>query len=127
MGQWKSREEWQQFKKKYPQFEKSKSFKSDVGPQMDAFEAECEKCVKMVAQLVAQLQVMRTKGSSLHAALKGYRAVLDELKKDPKFREMDHEFGGPPTLCNNANFAVRSALEKLSPDAWKINFQEGTL
>jgi len=127
MGKWKVREKWQAFKKKYPAFEKSKNFKSDVGPQMDAFETDCEKCLKLVEQLETQLQAMRKTGLSLHNALKGYRGVIDQFKDDPKFSEMRHDFGGPPTWCSNANFAVTQALQQVNGAPYKINFQEGVL
>jgi hypothetical protein len=32
------RKQWQDFKKKHPNFEKSKNFKSDVGPQLEKFD-----------------------------------------------------------------------------------------
>jgi hypothetical protein len=125
MGQWKIREKWQAFKKKFPAFEKNKNFKSDVGPQMDQFETACENCLKGMVALEKQLADMMKVGLSLQAALKGYKGVMDDMERANPKLDLWHDFMTGPTWANNANFAVRQALEqKLSdPQKFKIDFQ----
>ena len=78
------RKEWQEFKKRHPEFEKNKSFKSDVGPQLDKFDAARDECAK-VRQEVVKL------GKSLAAALKGYEAVVKDVAKSDKSIEADYK------------------------------------
>jgi hypothetical protein len=81
-----SRREWKAFKSKYPQFERAKSFKSDVGPEMDKCEQasrdlyaartawnEAEKAFERQREETAKLY------SNLLAAMSGYKAVVEEL------------------------------------------------
>lgn len=75
------RTKWQEFKKKYPDFEKNKLFKSDIGPQADSFEASVAECVKLAKALLQKLGERDTKGTSLKNAFKGYIAVMLDLKK----------------------------------------------
>jgi hypothetical protein len=76
------RKEWQAFKKKHPEFEKNKAFKSDVGPQLDKFDAGRDKCAEVREEVVKV-------GKSVAAALKGYEAVVKELAKSDKSIEKD--------------------------------------
>jgi hypothetical protein len=76
------RKQWQDFKKKHPDFEKSKAFKSDVGPQLDKFDAARDKCAEVKGDVVKL-------GKSVAAALKGYEAVVKELAKSDKSVETD--------------------------------------
>ncbi len=76
------RKQWQNFKKKHPDFEKSKAFKSDVGPQLDKFDAARDKCADVKGEVVKL-------GKSVAAALKGYEAVVKELAKSDKSVETD--------------------------------------
>ena len=76
------RKEWQAFKKKYPDFEKSKAFKSDVGPQLDKFDEARDKSADVRREVVKL-------GKSVAAALKGYEAVVKELAKSNKKIEKD--------------------------------------
>jgi hypothetical protein len=79
------RTKWQEFKKKYPDFEKSKLFKSDLGPEADAFEANLVECLKLAKALQQKLKERDMKGNSLKNAFKGYTGVMLDLKKvDPK-------------------------------------------
>jgi hypothetical protein len=78
------RQEWQAFKKAHPDFEKSKNFNSDVGPQFDQFDkARTEfDALRSAAEqkLSAKAKEVVKLGMSLDAALKGYEAVVKELE-----------------------------------------------
>jgi len=76
------RKQWQDFKKKHPDFEKSKAFKSDVGPQLDKFDEARDK------RMQASWEVVKV-GKSVAAALKGYEAVVKELAKSDRSVEKD--------------------------------------
>jgi hypothetical protein len=78
------REAWQTFKKKHPAFEKSKKFKSDVGPQLEKFD-------KARAEFSALREALKKKGTevftigmSVGAALNGYEEVVKELESSDK-------------------------------------------
>src|SRR5262249_26779160 len=100
----KARPVWQEFKKKYPAFEKSKSFKSDVGPQMDQFEEACAECLKLVQKLETQLAATAKTGASLKGAMAGYMAVFKDLQKqDPNLGNKHLEMFTPCGVhLNNA-------------------------
>ena len=80
---------WREFKKRHPNFEQSKKFKSDVGPQFDKFDkalgeffALQQAAEKKAAEIVAI-------GTSAAAALKGYEAVVKELDSSDKTIKAD--------------------------------------
>jgi hypothetical protein len=70
---------WRDFKRDHPAFEKSKNFKSDVGPQLDKFEQAQAQCFQMADKLQLKCREMAKLGNSVAAALKGYEAVIKEL------------------------------------------------
>jgi len=85
------RQRWQQFKKNHPTFEKSKNFKSDVGPQLDKFDKardEFEAILHTLEKKGAEVVVL---GNSVAAALKGYQAVVKELQATDKTIAADFE------------------------------------
>ncbi len=82
------RKQWQSFKKKHPKFEQSKNFKSDVGPQMDDFEAALYKILDLFADFTkampkawADQEKVKNK---LELAVRDYRKILssDDMKDD---------------------------------------------
>jgi hypothetical protein len=82
------KDKWKSFKAKHPAFEKSKNFKSDVGPQLDKFDKARD---EYSAMKVAMREALKKKsnevfviGQSVGAALKGYEAVLNELAATDK-------------------------------------------
>jgi len=76
---WRSK--WQSFKKQYPDFEKSKFFKSDVGPQMERYEKACDELIKSLDAMETRISDVEKMGKSLVSALKGYGAAIEELEK----------------------------------------------
>jgi hypothetical protein len=85
---------WQNFKKKHPTFEKSKNFKSDVGPQLDKFAKADVELDKLIAELHKKADEIVAIGKSVGAALKGYQAVVNELKEsDPTIVRDFDDFG----------------------------------
>lgn len=85
------RAKWQAFKKKHPTFEKSKNFKSDVGPQLDKFDKARDEFAAQKHALEAKATEVATLGKSVAAALKGYESVVNELKGSDK--TIEHDFG----------------------------------
>jgi hypothetical protein len=83
-----SRKDWQEFKKAHPDFEKSKNFKSDVGPQLDQFDKAREEFAALAhaaqEKLTLKAQQVVKIGNSVGAALKGYDAVVKELEATDK-------------------------------------------
>lgn len=79
-----ARKAWRAFKSRHPGFEKSKNFKSDVGPQFDkmylamdqydALRASAQKKLQLKAQEVVKL------GNSAIAAMRGYEAVVKQVQ-----------------------------------------------
>ena len=65
------RKSWQAFKKAHPDFEKSKAFKSDVGPQFDKFDKGCEELSALREATEKRATQLMTVGKSVAAALKG--------------------------------------------------------
>jgi hypothetical protein len=74
------RKSWQAFKKAHPDFEKSKAFKSDVGPQFDKFDKGCEELSALREATEKRATQLMTVGKSVAAALKGYEAVVKDLQ-----------------------------------------------
>ena len=83
------RRDWQDFKKKHPNFEKSKNFKSDVGPQLDKFDKARDEFSALRAQIEKKAAEVVALGNSVAAALKGYEAVVNELEKEDKTIKSD--------------------------------------
>jgi hypothetical protein len=78
------RDAWQTFKKKHPAFEKSKKFKSDVGPQLDKFDKARNEFSTLREALKKKGTEVFTIGLSVGAALKGYEEVVKELEVSDK-------------------------------------------
>lgn len=91
------RQQWQAFKKAHPDFEKSKNFKSDVGPQLDKFDQARDQyaALKHAAQekLNSKAQEVVKLGTSVGSALKGYEAVVKELEASDKTIRRDFDAG----------------------------------
>ncbi len=84
------RKSWQDFKKKHPDFEKHKNFKSDVGPQIDKFSDACMAVIELYRELKDdKLKVVFKQGASIDAALKGYEQIVKQLKSKDKTIEAD--------------------------------------
>ena len=78
------RRRWQDFKKGHPAFERSKLFKSDVGPQLDKFDKLCDEFAELTDQLNNKKKEALAAGRSVAAALKGYEKVVNDLKDSDK-------------------------------------------
>jgi hypothetical protein len=78
------RKEWQKFKKAYPDFEKNKSFKSDVGPQFDTLGKIHVEAEKAISNLSAKFEEGVKVLKSVKGALKGYEVVASQLKGSHK-------------------------------------------
>jgi hypothetical protein len=85
-----ARTSWQQFKKKYPDFEKSKNFKSDLGPNLDKWEAAAAKARKARDDYTAALDALLKAVKTVSQIAGGYGRVIDELKGS--HRGIDKEF-----------------------------------
>jgi septal ring factor EnvC (AmiA/AmiB activator) len=85
------RKSWQAFKKAHPAFEKSKAFKSDVGPQLDKFDKGCEELTALREATEKKAVQLVTIGKSVAAALKGYEAVVKELQDSDKTIMKDYK------------------------------------
>jgi hypothetical protein len=97
MSDW--RKQWLDFKKDHPKFEQSKSFKSDVGPQMDDFQDALEKYSDAAASLEKARNDMDKIRDNLEGAIAGYRRILSSGDmKDDKTAEKD--FDGTLALGN---------------------------
>jgi len=83
------RKKWQDFKKKHPNFEKSKNFKSDVGPQLDKFDKARDDYATMMYAAEKKAAEVVALGNSVAAALKGYEAVVKELSAADKTIKSD--------------------------------------
>jgi len=88
-----SRERWQAFKKKHPAFEKSKNFKSDVGPQLEKFDKARHEFEAIQHSLEAKCAEVFKIGNSVAAALKGYEAIVKELHASDQTIEHDFNEG----------------------------------
>lgn len=108
------RKQWQDFKKKHPKFEQSKNFKSDVGPQMDDFQAAWYKVLDTMAALTkampkawADLEKIK---KNLESAVRDYRKILssDDMKDD-KSAEKDFD------LCMRRGAFLLHDLREVTP------------
>ena len=79
MGQWRA--EWQAYKKDHPSFEKSKGFKSDVGPALDMCEKDKEKVYKLLDNLKKNMIEFKKKGDLILESLTKYGIVVSELQQ----------------------------------------------
>lgn len=99
------RQEWQEFKKAHPDFEKSKNFKSDVGPQLDKFDKARDEfdALRMAARerLAAKAKEVVKLGASASAALKGYEAVVKELEATDRTIQADFAKQGLGNFTRN--------------------------
>ena len=123
MAGWRS--EWQQFKKRNPDFEQSKFFKSDVGPQMDSYEKACDELVKDLAALIKRFDEVEKTGKSLLGALTGYGAVLKELEKKGN-KTVGSDFGHVMSFGNNISNKPANRFKNAgsSADKYWVNFQK---
>lgn len=87
------RTSWQDFKKKHPNFEKSKKFKSDVGPQLDKFDKARDEYDALMHAAEKKAAEVVAIGNAVAAALKGYDAVVKELQASDKTIKADFSAG----------------------------------
>jgi len=83
------RRDWQDFMRKHPTFERSRNFKSDVGPQLDRFDKAREEFATMGHALERKAAEVVALGVSVAAALKNYGAVVTELQKSDRTMKAD--------------------------------------
>ena len=83
------RRDWQDFKRKHPTFERSRNFKSDVGPQLDRFDKARDEFAAMGHALERKAAEVVALGVSVAAALKEYGAVVTELQKSDRTIKSD--------------------------------------
>ena len=98
-----ARKIWQFFKSKVPNFDKSKKFKSDAGPQMDSVENLIVKLIDSAEKDWKDAKDLETQVKSLLAAMKGYSVIADDLEKekDADFLKYKKDFdGAQKALCN---------------------------
>jgi len=86
---------WQNFKKSHPDFEKSKSFKSDLGPQLDKIVKIQSEVQKMNKGLAGKLNECLAAARSIDATLTGYGVIVKQMKNTDKsivadFAEITH-------------------------------------
>lgn len=74
------RASWQKFKKKYPDFEKSKNFKSDLGPNLDKWESAAAKARKARDDYLSAIDALVKAAKTVSQITGGYGKVVDELK-----------------------------------------------
>jgi hypothetical protein len=75
------RKDWQDFKKKHPAFEKSKLFKSDVGPMMDKLTDLEVECCELRDKLVKKAKELLANGKAIDSAMKGYEGIAEDIQK----------------------------------------------
>jgi len=94
MANWITRQQWQEFKKRFPQFEKSKLFKSDLGPQLEKWQKIEIELETMGTQFQTRLEAVRPVIRSIQATLKGYEAIVAQVAKDnPTLKSsIEHDF-----------------------------------
>ena|SRR5450432_1002745 len=95
------RKSWQDFKKKHPNFEKSKNFKSDVGPQLDKFDKARDEYTTLKYAIEKKAAEVVTLGTSVAAALKGYEAVVKELSASDRTIKADLSADGFDTFAGS--------------------------
>ena len=75
-----SRKTWQDFKKRHPNFERHKSFKSDVGPQLDKLDAAKQEVMAAYREASKKRDEVKRIGQGIVAALKGYEEIVKQLE-----------------------------------------------
>jgi phage-related minor tail protein len=73
------RDDWKKFKAKYPDFEKSKSFKADLGPNLDAFAKAAESAKKNLKNALDDLYDMIKAMENVENISKSYGAVVESM------------------------------------------------
>ena len=118
----KARKEWQDFKNKVPNFEKSKSFKSDVGPQLDDVENLIAKAFGEASKMGKILDELEKGAKSLSAAMKGYKAVAEDLKKakDKDFMTSSEKLTAPQFLLRTDLIGLMDLSDRLGKQLNKI-------
>lgn len=74
------RNEWREFKKNHPEFEKSKSFKSDIGPQLDKLDGTLSDGKKKLGELTGCVTEFIKIAESVDAGLHGYKAAAKQIQ-----------------------------------------------
>jgi hypothetical protein len=113
------RKGWQDFKKAYPEFEKSKELKADFGPQLDRFEDAKDKLNAAVQQVVKLATDYDKARQNMVVAATGYEVVVKKLAKTtPDLqKDFDHDFGWVTAYANTKGLAkvvydLQGLLEK---------------
>ena len=75
---------WDDFLGKHPDFKKSKSFKADVGPQLEKFDKARTEYSTLRDAMQAKAAEVVTLGTAAAATLKSYEAVVKELQAKDK-------------------------------------------
>ena len=122
MATWRSA--WQTFKKQYPEFEKSKNFKSDVGPQMDKYESAVGSLMSALKEIEKKFDEAQKLGKSAAAAINGYGAIAKGLEKTNK--GIYGDFQKLLSAANRINGEPREGLESLARQTkrWELNFYD---
>jgi hypothetical protein len=110
VGKW--RDSWTRFKKAHPTFEKSKKFKSDVGPMMDDYEKGCIKFEAALDAAVKAMNDLNKTGDVLLSALKGYKGVIDDVGASDK--RIGDDFKSVLSIGETIQRPVFSSLMKLT-------------
>jgi hypothetical protein len=117
------RKDWQDFKKKYPKFEQSKDFKSDVGPQMDDFQDAKDKLYDVMKTATAE--ITKATGDlekikrSLEGAVGGYRRIVKDLI--PSERSIERDFDSCFCQANSLLGDLNGVSGKVMEFAGKAN------
>jgi hypothetical protein len=74
------RDDWKKFKSKYPEFEKSKSFKSDLGPNLDDFAKAAESARKNLKNAQDDVNDMIKASKNIENISKSYGPVVESIK-----------------------------------------------
>jgi hypothetical protein len=81
----RGRKAWQQFKKLHPTFEKSKSFKADLGPNIDNYLKTFAALVSNVQQTAALQERARTQLNQMRTILNAYEVIVKQAN-DPAMK-----------------------------------------
>ena len=119
------RTRWQKFKAKYPDFEKSKLYKADLGPRLDKWDEAKTKARAARDAYLKSLELLMVEIKGAAQIANAYKLVAKELKtKHPKIEEefsdvfeFDVKFNVEPIM----GVAI-SECQKLDGEAKAIKF-----
>lgn len=108
----KLRKTWQDFKKSYPDFEKSKDLKADFGPALDKYEDALAKVSACFAKLEDLASEFDKASQNLVVAAAGYKVVVKKLaEKTPQIqKDFDKDFRYVTELDGVKALAVAAKL-----------------